>query len=104
MKISNVPYNQHFPTWDEKLIICMHEFLVYFLKNKGRNFINTWTNDKLMNLIKCLQEFKSSMEFRNCDSNTHKVRLYESVRKSLAKIYEDETNPFSPASVSKKFI
>ena len=42
-----------------------------------------WTNDKLINLIKCLQEFKNSMEFRNFDSNANKVKLNESVRKSL---------------------
>ena len=42
-----------------------------------------WTDDKLTNLIECLQEFKSSMEFRNYDSNAEKVKLYESVRKSL---------------------
>ena len=45
-----------------------------------------WTDDKIINLIKCLQEFKSSMELRNCDSNTGKVKLYERVRKSLAEI------------------
>ena len=55
-------------------------------------------------LIKCLQEFKSSMEFRNCDSNTDKVKLYESVWKSLAEIYEDEPEAFGPASVSGKSI
>ena len=42
-----------------------------------------WNDDKLISLIKCLQEFKSSMEFRNCDSNADKVKLNESVRKSL---------------------
>ena len=42
-----------------------------------------WTDDKLTNLIECLQEFKSSMEFRNYDSNAEKFKLYESVRKSL---------------------
>ena len=42
-----------------------------------------WTDDKLINLIKCLQIFKNSMEFRNYDSNANKVKLYESVRKSL---------------------
>ena len=60
-----------------------------------------WTDDKLSNLIKCLQEFKSSMEFRNYDSNADKVKLYESVRKSLAEIYEDETEAFDLASVSE---
>ena len=41
------------------------------------------------------------MEFRNCDSNADKVKLYESVRKSLAEICEDEPEAFSPASVSE---
>ena len=41
------------------------------------------------------------MEFRNCDSNADKVKLYESVRKSLAEIYEDEPDAFGPASVSE---
>ena len=58
-----------------------------------------WTDEKLVNLIKCLQEFKSFMEFRNCDSNVEKVKLYESVRKSLAEIYEDEPEAFGLASV-----
>ena len=52
-----------------------------------------WTGDKL-NPVKCLQEFKSSMKFRNCDSNPGKVKLYESVRKSLVEIYEDEPEAF----------
>ena len=42
-----------------------------------------WTDDKHINFIKYLQEFKNSMEFRNCDSDANKVKLYESVRKSL---------------------
>ena len=42
-----------------------------------------------------------SMEFRNCDSNADKVKLYESVRKGLAEIYEDEPKAFGPTSVSE---
>ena len=49
-----------------------------------------WSDDKLINLIKCLLEFKSSTEFRNCDSNVDEVKSYESVRKNLQEIYEDE--------------
>ena len=60
-----------------------------------------WTNDKLISLINCLQEFISCMEFRHCNSNADKVKLYESVRKSLAETYEDEPEVFGPASVSK---
>ena len=44
-----------------------------------------WTDDRLIYLIECLQEFKGSMEFRNFDSNADKVKLYESMRKSLYK-------------------
>ena len=60
-----------------------------------------WNYGRFINLIKCLQEFRSSMEFRNCDSNADKVKLYENVRKGLAEIYEDEPEAFGPASVSE---
>ena len=33
-------------------------------------------HDKLINLIACLQEFKSSMEFRNSESNTDRDKLH----------------------------
>ena len=49
-----------------------------------------WADDKLISLIKSLQEFKSSMEFSNPRSNDDKVKLFENVKKSLAEIYEDE--------------
>ena len=41
------------------------------------------------------------MELRNCDSIADKVKLYESVRKGPAEIYEDEPDTFGPASVSE---
>ena len=41
------------------------------------------------------------MEFRNCDLNADKVKLYESVRKGLAEIDEDEPDACGPASVSE---
>ena len=30
------------------------------------------TDNKLINLMKCLQEFKNSMQLTNCDSNNNK--------------------------------
>ena len=54
-----------------------------------------WTDNKY------LQDFKSSMEFKNCDSNANKVKLYGRVKKSLAEIYEDQPHAFGPASVSE---
>ena len=41
------------------------------------------------------------MEFKNRDSNADKVKLYESVRKGLAEMYEDQPEAFDPASVSE---
>ena len=58
-----------------------------------------WEESKIENLIKCLLEYKTCMTFRNCDWNADKVKLYENVRKSLAKIYEDESDQFGPVSL-----
>ena len=40
------------------------------------------------------------MASKNCDWNADKVKLYENVRKSLAKVYEDEPEQFGPVSLS----
>ena len=60
-----------------------------------------WNDGRFINLIKCLQEFKSSMEFRNYGSNADKVKLCENVRKGLVEIYEGEPDAFGHASVSE---
>ena len=58
--------------------------LLIFLKKKSTSQARfKWTDDKHINIIKCFQEFTSSMEFRNWDSNADKVKLYELGRKSL---------------------
>ena len=54
-----------------------------------------------INLTKCLQEFKSSMEFRACNSNADKFKLYESVGKSVAEVHNVEPRTFGPTSVSE---
>ena len=41
------------------------------------------------------------MEFRNCDSNTEKVKLHESVRKSMAEIQKMDQSRLALVSVSK---
>ena len=94
-----------FPTRDEKLILRTHEFLAYFFKSKGDEFTTgfKWIDDKLINLIKSSQEFKCSTEFRNWNSNADKSKLYESVRKGLAEIYEDERKAFSCPQEGKEF-
>ena len=53
-----------FSTWDENLILHWLEFLIHFLKIKmvsSLKHVLTWADDKLVNLIQYLQEFKSYM-------------------------------------------
>ena len=87
MNISNFLYNRNFfPNRNENLILRTCEFLAYFskkIKMETPQARFKWTYDKLTNLIKYLQEFKSSMEFRKCNSNEDNVKLYENVRKRL---------------------
>ena len=59
-----------------------------------------WEESKIENLIKCLLEYKTCMAFKNYDWIADKVKSYENVRKSLAKIYEDEPEQFGPVSLS----
>ena len=47
-------------------------------------------NDKVENLIRCLANYKSQMEFKNNDFNADKVKQYEAVRIAMAKIYEND--------------
>ena len=51
--------------------------------------------------MKCLQEFKSSTEFRNCDLMLKKSNYMKVWGKSLAEINEDELGAFGPAPVSE---
>ena len=41
------------------------------------------------------------MEFRDCNSNAGKFKLYESVGKSVAEVYNVEPRTFGPTSVSE---
>ena len=45
-----------------------------------------WTNYKLTNLIKCLRDLRSFMEFRNFNSTADKAKSYENLRKGLLDI------------------
>ena len=59
-----------------------------------------WDNgDKVSNLIRCLGNYKSQMEFDNKDFNADKVKQYESIRASLAKIYESDPLLFGPPCI-----
>ena len=58
-------------------------FMFYKIKMATSQARFKWTDDKLSNLMKCLQELKSSKEFRNCDSNADKgnyMKVWEKVK------------------------
>jgi hypothetical protein len=59
-----------------------------------------WDKDeKVNNLIRCLANYKSQLEFNNCDFNADKVKQYEEVRVAMAKIYHKDPSQFGPVSV-----
>ena len=53
-------------------------------------------DDKIANLIQCLSNYKSQMEFSNKDFNADKTKQYEAVRKALARIYSHLPSCFGP--------
>ena len=53
--------------------------------------------DKVFNLIQCLGNYKSAMEYRNIDFNADKVKQYEAVRQAMySEIYSDQPDFFGP--------
>ena len=54
-----------------------------------------WNNsDKIENLIRCLANYKSKMDYQNSDFNADKVKQCEAVREAMARIYEEEPTFF----------
>ena len=50
--------------------------------------------DKIKNLIRCLANYKSKMDYQNSDFNADKVKECEAVREAMAPIYEEELTVF----------
>ena len=48
------------------------------------------------NLIQCIANFKVRMEYNNKDFNADRVKLYEEVRKAMARLYNDNPSYFGP--------
>ena len=60
-----------------------------------------WNNgDKIENLIRCLANYKSKMDYQNSDFNADKVKQYEAVREAMARIYEEEPTFFGPPAIT----
>ena len=52
--------------------------------------------NKVENLIRCLSNYKSQMEFENSDFDADRVKQYECVRVALANIYITDPTLFGP--------
>eukprot|EP00795_Rhopilema_esculentum_P012557 gene12557-3252_t len=65
--------------------------------NDKKNRFRWSQGDKVFNLIKCLGNYKSAMEYRNVDFNADKVKQYEAVAGHLTLIWggSPSTNPLS---------
>ena len=46
-------------------------------------------DDNIENLIRCLANYKSQIDYQNIDFNGDKVKQYEAVREAMARIYEE---------------
>ena len=61
-----------------------------------------WDKDeKVDNLICCLANCKSQMEFSNKDFNADKVKMYEEVRKSTVRIYVEKRSFFGQGATGE---
>ena len=58
-------------------------------ENKRFRWVVNDNDEKVVNLIKCITHYKTVAEFDSRDFNADKVKLYEEVRKLMAKIYEE---------------
>ena len=68
-------------------------------ENKTARF--RWNQrDKVSDLIQCLAQYKSTMEYNNSDFSADKVKQYEAVRQAMAKIYIDKPGYFGPVCIT----
>ena len=56
-------------------------------------------DDNIENLIRCVANYKSQMDYQNIDFNGDKVKQYEAVREAMARIYE-EPSFFGPPLIT----
>ena len=55
--------------------------------------------ERICDFIQCMLSYKSEMEFEGKDFNADKVKLYESVREKMAKIYVHGLSSFAPQNL-----
>lgn len=59
-----------------------------------------WESGMVENLIKCLQAYKSEMEYKNVDFDGDRPAQYTWVRQEMAKLYDEDPSLFGPVFLS----
>ena len=67
-------------------------------KVKNKNKLK-WTDELVEDLLKCLGQCKTTMEFKGKDFNFDEPRQYEEVRGLMVKMNESYTTLFGPADI-----
>ena len=58
-----------------------------------------WTDELVEDLLKCLGQYQTTIEFKGKDFNADKPRQYEEVRGLMVKMNESYTTLFGPADI-----
>ena len=58
-----------------------------------------WTDELVEDLLKCLGQYKTTMEFKGKDFNADKPRQYEEVRGLIVMMKENYTTLFGPVDI-----
>ena len=70
------------------------------VKNKAENANKfKWTDELVEDLMKCLGQYKTTMEFKGKVFNADKPRQYEEVRGLMVKMNESYTTLFGPVDI-----
>eukprot|EP00794_Sanderia_malayensis_P008289 gene8289-9172_t len=68
-------------------------------KGKGASRFQWKQGEKVANLMECLANYRTNMQYNNSDFNADNVKLYEAVREAMAKIYMDKPTLFRPPKI-----
>ena len=71
-------------------------------KSKAKQF--RWDDGMVESLIKCLQAYKSEMEYKNVDFDGDRPAQYTWVRQEMATLYDEDSSIFGPVFISPPII
>ena len=67
-------------------------------KSKAKQF--RWDDGMVKGLLKCVQAYKSEMEYKNLDFYGDRPAQYSWIRQEMATLYDDDSSIFGPVFIS----